>query len=301
MPAVSVVLPTYNRAASLGRAVRSVLQQSVRDLELIVVDDGSTDDTPRLLAAITDPRLRVVRQHNRGAAAARNAGIALATAEWLAFQDSDDEWLPDKLALQLDAARAAGGDVGLVLAGYRSAHPGMARDIRPRSALHRGDPLPDLLDGWPIITPTWLVRRALVQTLGGFDESLTCFEDWDLVFRLADCTRIAAIPGPVLVKYGSTDSVCGNRVHLRDATAWLLAHHGHRWHGHPWRLARRHAALGCLQYHTGQRDQARASFRTAMRLAPLHPATGLWLASFLHRKAVRAIERLAPHAAGFAP
>jgi glycosyltransferase involved in cell wall biosynthesis len=301
MPVVSVVLPTYNRARTLERAVRSVLAQTMGDLELIVVDDGSSDETAQLLAGIADPRLHVIRQDNRGAAAARNAGIARATADWLAFQDSDDQWLPDKLAQQLAAARAGGEDVGLVLSGYRVAHPGLAREIRPESALRRGDPRPDLLDGWPIITPTWLVRRALVQGLGGFNEGLHCFEDWDLVFRLSDHTRVAAIPGPVLVKYGSTDSVCGDRIRLRDCTAWLLEHHGHRWRAHPRRLARRYAALGCLQYHTGQRAAARKSFRSAMRLAPLHPASSLWLASFVHRKAIRAIERLAPHAVGFAP
>lgn len=301
MARVSVVLPTYNRVATLERAVRSVLAQTIDDLELIVVDDGSTDSTPQLLADIDDPRLHVIRQANRGAAAARNAGITAAGSEWLAFQDSDDEWLPGKLALQLDAAEAAGAQTGLVLSGYSVDHPGMAREIRPQSALRRGDPLPDLLDGWPIITPTWLVRRALVQELGGFDERLHCFEDWDLVFRLADHTGVTAVPGPVLIKHGSTDSVCGNRVTLRDATAWLLANHGHRWNGHPWRLARRYAALGCLQYHTGQRAQARDSFRHAMRLAPLHPAWSLWLGSFVHRKAIRAVERLAPHTVGFAP
>lgn len=299
MPLVSVILPTYNRARTLERAVRSVLAQTQPDLELLVVDDGSTDHTSQVLAGIHDPRLHVIRQDNRGPAAARNAGIAAARGDWLAFQDSDDEWLPHKLAAQLAAARNA--DIGFVLSGYQVDHPGMARAIRPESALRRGNPIPDLLDGWPIITPTWLVRRTLVQQLGGFDERLHCFEDWDLVFRLSDLTRMTAIAGPVLIKHGSTDSVCADPVRLRDATAWLLAHHGQRWRGHPWRLARRYAALGCLQYHTGQRDAARASFRRAAQLAPLHPAMGLWLGSFVHRKAIRAIERLAPHAVGFAP
>ena len=104
-PQVSVVIPTYNRAHILGRAIDSVLQQTHRDLELIIVDDGSSDGTAALVRGIEDPRVRYVHQQNRGVSAARNRGIAEARAEWLAFLDSDDEWLPQKLERQFSALR----------------------------------------------------------------------------------------------------------------------------------------------------------------------------------------------------
>ena len=109
-PPVSVVIPAYNRAATIGAAIESVLRQTWEDFELVVVDDGSTDGTLEAARRIADPRLRVVAApHNMGAAGARNLGVAEARGTWIAFQDSDDEWLPEKLAKQMArlAARRA--------------------------------------------------------------------------------------------------------------------------------------------------------------------------------------------------
>ncbi len=99
-PLVSVVIPTFNRAAFLPSAVRSALEQTLREIEVIIVDDGSTDATPEVCRALAeaDPRVRLVRQANRGLAAARNAGLAAATADWVAFLDDDDLWVPEALA-----------------------------------------------------------------------------------------------------------------------------------------------------------------------------------------------------------
>src|ERR1043166_1854397 len=110
-PLVSVVLPTYNRAHTLARAVRSVLAQSHRHLEIVVVDDGSTDATVALVQklALEDPRVRLVQQANRGPAAARNTGVRQARGEFVAFQDSDDEWLVEKLERQLAALERSPG------------------------------------------------------------------------------------------------------------------------------------------------------------------------------------------------
>src|SRR4051812_4583959 len=107
-PSVSVVLPTYNRASVLQRSIKSVLAQSFGDLELIVVDDGSTENIRSVASAFRDPRVIYIRiHHSRGAGAARNEGIRRARAEWIAFQDSDDEWLATKLEKQVAATRLA--------------------------------------------------------------------------------------------------------------------------------------------------------------------------------------------------
>ena len=101
-PPVSVVIPAYNRAPTIGAAIDSVLRQTFTDFELVVVDDGSTDGTLTAARAIADPRLRVIAApQNMGAAGARNLGVAEARGTWIAFQDSDDEWLPEKLAKQM--------------------------------------------------------------------------------------------------------------------------------------------------------------------------------------------------------
>lgn len=185
MPSVSVILPTHNREKVLERSIQSVLRQTFHDFELIVVDDASTDGTRELVAGIQDARLRLLSlEKNGGVARARNTGIAAASADWVAFQDSDDEWLPEKLAQQMALARSASASVGLILAGYQAASPAGPLAVTPVETLAGRDPIPDLLDGWPIITPTWLVRRRLLQELGGFDETFGCLEDWDLVLRL---------------------------------------------------------------------------------------------------------------------
>src|SRR5215207_4189569 len=120
VPAVSVVLPTYNRAPLLGRSIRSVLGQSYGDFELLVIDDGSTDGTAGVVAAFGDPRVRYVPlARNTGAGAARNVGIRMSRGRFMAFQDSDDEWLPSKLAKQLSAFGRGPSGLGVVYSDMR--------------------------------------------------------------------------------------------------------------------------------------------------------------------------------------
>jgi hypothetical protein len=109
MPKFSIVIPLYNKGRLVERAIESILRQSVDDWELIVVDDGSSDEGPALVAKHTDPRVQLVRQDNQGPGAARNKGIALASGQWIAFLDADDEWLPDHLELGLQSLSADDG------------------------------------------------------------------------------------------------------------------------------------------------------------------------------------------------
>lgn len=293
VPAISVILPTYNRGAVLRRAIDSVLVQTFDRFELIVIDDGSTDDTPALLAAISDPRLRVARMPaNAGAAAARNRGLELAQADWVAFQDSDDEWRAGKLLAQWHAREAA-PQAGLVLCGYQLAPPDNSR-VLPEETLAGRDPRIDILDGWPIITPTWLVRRDWLKAANGFDPAFTCLEDWDLAFRLYRPDGIVAVAGEHLVKHGAADSVCANPMRLATALETILARHGPAWHDQPVRLARRLAHLGTLQYRAGRRTDARASLRRARQLHPGAATWGLSLAGVLGRRALSIAARLWP-------
>jgi len=130
---VSVVLPTFNRADTVGRAIRSVLDQTFTDLELIVVDDGSTDDTVAVLARFADPRLRVLRSTvNRGVSAARNKGIEEARGRFIAFEDSDDSWRPQKLQRQIDCLASAGEGVAVVGCGWQLHEARRTETTRPR-------------------------------------------------------------------------------------------------------------------------------------------------------------------------
>ena len=184
MPLVSVVVPSYNRAALLKRTLRAILAQQFTDLEVLVVDDGSTDDTGTIAAA-ADPRVMVIRnQQPAGVSTARNRGIAAARGEWIAFCDDDDLWSPHKLIRQLKAAEQAGADWAY------------AGDVNVDEHLRvlSGGPPPDP-EAVVALMPRWnplasggsnvLVRSRLLAAVGGFDPGLRRTEDWDLWIRIA--------------------------------------------------------------------------------------------------------------------
>ncbi len=132
-PLISVVLPTFNRKRLLPRAINSVLNQTYKNLELIIIDDGSTDNTEEIVKAYSDTRIRYCKQKlNRGGSAARNAGIKLAKGELISFQDSDDEWLPEKLERQVRKFSEVGDDVGVIYCGYESVFE-RTKEVLPRS------------------------------------------------------------------------------------------------------------------------------------------------------------------------
>ncbi len=200
MPNVSVVIPTHDRLGLVDEAVASVLEQTFPDLELVVVDDGSTDGTAEHLAArFSDPRLRIVVQENRGASAARNRGAAETSGEWLAFLDSDDRWLPRKLERQLEALAAHPDHPAAYTEEiwYRNGRWANPRKIHAKYSgwiFERCLPL-------CIISPSSiLMRREVFEALGGFDESLPACEDYDLWLRLAARHPVLLVPERLIVK-----------------------------------------------------------------------------------------------------
>lgn len=183
MPTVSIIIPAYNQSQYLGDAIRSALAQTWTDHEVVVVDDGSTDDTASVCRSFTDPRVRYVWQANRGLSAARNTGILHADGRFLSFLDSDDQFVPEKLELLLAAFDRDPG-LGLV-AGQAILIDQLGRPIG--EVFDRGLPtdLSDLLLGNPLHVGSVLLRREWQARVGPFDESLRSYEDWDLWLRLA--------------------------------------------------------------------------------------------------------------------
>jgi glycosyltransferase involved in cell wall biosynthesis len=184
-PRVSVVMPAYNSARTIGQAIGSVLEQTITDLELLVVDDGSTDATAAAVTAVEDPRVRLITQANAGTSAARNTGIAQARGEWVAFLDADDLWLPTKLERQLTLMAAAPGCLASEAGAY------LVDDQLNRLELRRcvavDDPLLAFLrfQNLPNAGSSWIVRRELLGRIGGFDTTLPRIEDWEFSIRLA--------------------------------------------------------------------------------------------------------------------
>lgn len=185
---VSIILPTYNRANTLGNAIHSVLAQSFRDYELIIVDDGSTDETEELVKQYEDERIIYHRlESNAGQSKARNQGIRMARYDYIAFEDSDDLWHPEKLKIQMNVMEKADDAVGMVYHKLKYEIDGYGTLILPKGETEKrsGDIYAQLLWENMIGMPTLLVKKACLDEIGGFDESLECLEDYDLVLRLA--------------------------------------------------------------------------------------------------------------------
>ncbi len=196
---VSVVIPTYNYAPFLPGAVEGARAQEWDDLEIIVVDDGSTDETPAVLEALAveNTNLRWFRQENAGAAAARNRGIEEARGEFVAFLDADDLWLAGKLAAQFDAL-AKRPEAAFSYTDVTLRHPdGVDEDLACGTP---GQPLLlQLLGGNLFATPTVLARRECFREVGLFDASLRTGEDWDMWMRLAAHFEHVRVAQPLTV------------------------------------------------------------------------------------------------------
>lgn len=242
---VSIVIPAYNRAKRLPATIESALRQGHDDLEIIVVDDGSVDDTREVLAVYGD-RVRHVYQSNAGAGAARNTGIRHATKEFVAFLDSDDRWEDYKLSLQLAVLKAR-PEVGLVFSDFviekpdqtlhlggaalwagraldfpdmapltlqRPASPNGARWPSEKIQYWAGPMYRQLLDELPILTSSVIVRRSALDQTTWYAEGVALFEDWEFFARVARRASVAYIDAPTTINSGHLDpgrvSKCSN-------------------------------------------------------------------------------------------
>lgn len=198
---ISVVIPTYNRDFCIERSLRSILQQTYRNLEIIVVDDGSTDNTLQILHKLQceDPRIKILQhKRNLGAQAARNTGIRAATSAYIAFLDSDDEWLTTKLEKQLPLLGQSNGNIGVVYAGFMWVY-GHGRSSKERIPRFKGKIYKDALREWIADTNTLIVRKDILDKVGLLDESIRSYQEWDLCIRLSRYTEFDFINEPLAI------------------------------------------------------------------------------------------------------
>ena len=199
MPTVSVVIPSYNRASFLKEAIDSVLGQDFDDFELIVIDDGSTDDTPGLLQSY--PNICVVRQDRRGVSAARNAGIRRASGRFLAFLDSDDLWLPGKLSAQIAFFKTHPKAV-ICQTQEIWIRSGVRVNPKRRHRKYSGMIFERSVELCLVSPSAVMLERSLLDEVGWFDESLPACEDYDLWLRIAWRFPIHLISTPLVIKRG---------------------------------------------------------------------------------------------------
>ena len=224
---ISVIIPTYNREAVLMRSVMSVLDQTESDLELIVADDCSTDGTAALIRGIDDPRVRYLcLDHNQGACAARNAGIDAARGEWIAFQDSDDKWAPDKLARMMAVAKETGADV--CFHRLRRHYPGNRPDaLFPELSGSRFIPREEILCYAMISTQTIFCKRAVCME-HRFDPKVRKAQDYDWAVRASRDFRFYYADEVLTDQYFQTDSISakGIRVQMETRQYFLEKYRG---------------------------------------------------------------------------
>ena len=214
-PTVSVIIPAYNRSSTIARSVQSALTQTFQDLEVIVVDDGSSDAMRDIVQTIPDERLRLIyHATNLGAAAARNTGMKASQAKYIAWLDSDDEWLPEKLQTQLDAFQHAAPDVKACYSAHERVEQGRIRIHLPRQndrkKLFLGC---DLGPG-----TTLLFERTVLDEVGYLDESLGRYEDWDWLLRYCSRYRLIGVERPLARVYYTPR----RSAHILEASAQIF-------------------------------------------------------------------------------
>lgn len=224
---LSVIIPTHNRAGTIERAIRSVLSQDVENLEVIVVDDASTDNTEQVIKALGDHRIRYIRHEtNKGAPAARNTGIAAACGDLIAFQDSDDEWMPDKLAKQMQLFEASGSNADVVYSGFLRQSLNIQTYIPgPWVTVRQGDILQQLIQGNFVSTQTMIIRRECFEKSGVFDEQMPRLQDWELAIRLAKHYPFHLIDEPLVIAYETAGNISSDDAAGCQALQLILAKH----------------------------------------------------------------------------
>ncbi|MEX0833064.1 MAG: glycosyltransferase [Actinomycetota bacterium] len=290
-PSVSVVLPVLDGEHFIMEAVGSVLEQTFSGLELIVVDDGSTDATGELVLGVKDPRVRYLRQENRGLAAARNRGVSEASAPAVAFIDADDRWKASKLEKQLPVLAKGllvysdvelSDETGRSLGGFRT-FDRFPEDERKFS----GDVLTALLAQNFVHPSTVVMRKEDLAAVGGFREELRVSEDWDLWLRCAEGMRFSRLAEPLVAVLIRRESLQGNPQLMRATSLRVLHDAGRRLREDGRMTAEVRGALGLGYFSSRNMRPAAANLFGAALRRPWHLRWWKWLASSLLWRPVR--------------
>jgi glycosyltransferase involved in cell wall biosynthesis len=272
-PTVSVILPTYNRAHLVDRAIQSVLDQTYQDFEVIIVSDCSTDNTDEVVNAYRDPRIVYIRHNqNKGGSAARNTGIGVAKGEYIAFLDSDDEWLPEKLEKQIKIFKTLSPEVGLVYTDMLRVHNNGSIEYWNSPTVTQGE----IIDSekleyhvFGIGIQSTLIKRECFEKVGIFDEEFPRFIDLELFIRLAKHFGFYHIHEP-LVKYYETEGISSNQMAEVTARILLLEKYFEDVKHNKKFLARQYRRIGSVLISCGDSREGRRYLIKGAKTCPLN-------------------------------
>lgn len=271
LPHVTVVVPCYNREFEVMAAINSVLAQDYPSFDVVAVDDSSTDATWDVLAEIDAPNFRALRNaRGKGVSGARNTGADASEAAWIAYQDSDDLWKPGKLRAQMEALGP--GDVAVYCAmEIREGETRVGRVPKASDTHLSGDILPGLTNNSFISTQTVIIRRDVLEEVGGFDEDLHALVDWELMLRVAQKGTVAFVDEELVIQIMSGNSITRSTEKRLGAQEYVLDKHLSLFRRYPQALARFHHRIAGGHRQFGRPRAAARHAGRALSAAPMQP------------------------------
>lgn len=276
-PLVSVVLPTYNRARLLSRAVKSVLDQTYPNFELIVVDDCSTDDTEDVVKGFQDDRIRYIRhEKNQGAPIARNTGIKAAKGKYIAFQDSDDVWCSTKLEKQENAFNSAPTDLGVIYTSFWLIHNDKKTMVPSSHVKQTEGKIHNTLLAMNFVSmSSAIVKKECFEKVGMF-ENIPRFQDWELWLRISKYYSFKHLREPLVKVYRQSDSISRNADVLISARKYILSKYYNELSKNPKLLSKHYSDIGIFLCSKGDIKEGRKYFFKAVSVHPFNAKLLLW-------------------------
>jgi glycosyltransferase involved in cell wall biosynthesis len=271
MPKVSVIIPTHNRAELLRCAIVSVLNQSYQDFEIVVVDDASTDKTPEVITSFNDVRIKCIRHEvKKGDAGSRNTGIRNSSGGFLAFLDDDDEWLPEKLQMQVDILGNSPPTVGCVYTGFLKIDRGTGKILAVKITGKKGDLFQEMFLGNFIATACILLRRECFERVGLFDERMPCNSDYDMWIRVAEHFHFECIREPlVIIHYAQGPKLSTSLPLVLQGWEMLFEKYNKVFMSNKRRFSRFYYDVGILYFLNGDSGKSRRAMFKAIESCPL--------------------------------
>ncbi|WP_286242688.1 glycosyltransferase family 2 protein [Methanobacterium ferruginis] len=270
-PLVSVIIPTYNRADSIGESIISLLNQTYTNFEIIIVDDGSTDKTEGVIKKFKDNRIKYVKhEKNKGVAHALNTGIKESNGVFISFLGSDDEWLPQKLDKELKVFQHSNSKLGVVYSGLWQLR-GDKKTYMPSATFRKKEDNihEELLNG-NFVNGLSLVKKECFENVGVFDEKLPCLVDWELYIRISKYYHFKFVDEPLIVAPISDDSISVNAAKLVNAHKLILEKHKKDFIDHKRALAKTYGYIGSWLCLDGKSKNARTYFIKAINMDPFY-------------------------------